>query len=130
MVTKLKDNISYIKYIQKSIKESFPDWKEYGEIVYEGQIHDNFGISYIGNIKGYPDSIYKISFVKDRGLLELKIYDKNVNTADLGFLIYNGVSKYVPGQDKKWRLTLCTELIDYYIIFLKSYFEKNEIIVM
>lgn len=124
MVTKLKDNSSYIKYIQNKIKESFPDWKEYGEAVYEGQINNNFGISYIGKIIGYSDSIYKVSFVKDRGLLELRVY-KGENPIGFGYLIYNSILEYIPDQDPKWRTSLCTELIDYYIKFLNLYFKKE-----
>ncbi|MFN6944821.1 MAG: hypothetical protein ACK4ND_07715 [Cytophagaceae bacterium] len=122
MVTKLKDNLSYIKYIQKKMKERFFEWKQYEEVA-QGQINDNFRISYIGNIKGYNDSQYRVSFVKDRGLLELKIYYKD-EPVHFGFLLFNGIIKNIPDQDPKWRLTLCTELIDYYIDFLISFFFK------
>lgn len=109
------------------MNERFPNWKEYGEAVYEDQINNNFQIDYIGNIQGYSDSVYKVSYVKDRGLLELKMYHKD-EPLHLGFLVYNGINKSIPDQDPKWSLTICTELIDYYIEFLKSYFEKNEIV--
>lgn len=125
MVTKLKDNLSYIKYIQKSIKKIFPTWKECGEAVYEGQINDNFGISYFGNISGYSNSIHKVSFVKDRGQLELRIEDKKSNPVALGYLLFNYVLEKIPNQDLRWGPPLSTELIDCYIDFLKLFFEKN-----
>lgn len=121
MVTKLKDNLSYIKYIREKVKENFPDWIEYEEAVYEGQINNNFQISYIGNIQGYIDSIYKISFVNDRGILELRIYDKEELVA-LGYLLYNLILEKIPSQDSNWRTSLCKELIDFYIDFLQKYF--------
>lgn len=124
MVTKLKDNFSYIKYIRNKIMESFPEWKEYGEAVYEDQINNNFEIIYLSNIRGYSDSKYKISFIKDRGLLLLRIYDKNNAAIDLGYILYNSVIINIPDQNKKWPLELNIELIDYYINFLKLYFTK------
>jgi hypothetical protein len=126
MVTKLKDNLSYIKYIREKVKESFPDWNELGEAVYEGQINNNFQINFIGNIQGYIDSVYKISFVNDRGILELRIYDKEERVA-LGYLLYNLILEKIPSQDTKWRTSLCIELIDFYIYFLRKYFIKSKI---
>lgn len=124
MVTKLKDNLSYVEYIRKQMKENISQCKEHGESVYEGQTNNNFQIDFVGNIQGYIDSTYKVSFVKDRGLLELRIYHKD-EPVYLGFLLYNGIMEKIPEQDKNWRLTICKELIDYYVAFLKSYFEKN-----
>ncbi len=125
MVTKLKDDFEYIKYIKVKIKREFPQWKEYDNLVFEEQINNNFEISFIGYIDGYSDSNYIISFIKDRGLLELKIYDKKGKLLTLGYLLYNGIIEYIPEQDIKWRLTLCTELIDYYIYFLKRFFKNK-----
>jgi len=124
MVKKLKNNHSYIKYIENKIKGKFPEWKQYSEAVYKGQINNNFQIDYIGNIRGYTDSVYKISFVKDRDMLELRIYYQST-PVHLGHLISNGIIKNIPDQDKKWLLSICVELIDYYIEFLELFFEKN-----
>lgn len=124
MVTKLKSNLSYIKYIRNKVKDSFPDWKEENDTVYEDQINNNFGISYLGNIDGYSDSLYKVLFVKDRGLLELRIYSKEGYLIDLGYLIYNGIMSNIPSQNKKWPLELSCELIDYYMDFLKLFFKR------
>nr|WP_315152093.1 hypothetical protein [uncultured Flavobacterium sp.] len=125
MVTKLKNNLSYIKYIRKGIQENFHSWEEYGVAVYENQLNNNFQIDYSAFIQGYADSVYKISFVNDRGLLELRMYNKRDEQIDLGYLVYNSILAFIPDQDPKWRLTLCTELIDFYIDFLKNYFNKG-----
>lgn len=125
MVTKLKNNLSYIKYIRKGIQENFHSWEEYGVEVYENQLNNNFQIDYSASIQGYADSVYKISFVNDRGLLELRMYNKRDEQIDLGYLVYNSILAFIPDQDPKWRLTLCTELIDFYIDFLKNYFNKG-----
>lgn len=127
MVNKLKDNISYIKYIREKIKECFPDWKECGDTVYEGQINNNFQIKYIGNIKGFVDSIYTVSFVKEREILELRVEDRNNNPVGLGYLVYNFILEKMPNQDLKWGFPLCTELIDFYIHFLQKYFIKSKV---
>jgi len=127
MVTKLKDNISYIKYIREKVEENFPEWNEYGGAVYKNQINNNFQVDYIGSIIGYTDSVYKVSFIKDRGLLELKLYYQN-NPVFLGYLISNGIIENISDQDKKWSLSICVELIDYYIEFLKFFFIKQIIL--
>ena len=127
MVKNLKNNHSYIKYIENKIKKKFPEWKQYSDAVYEGQINNNFRIDYIGNIRGYTDSVYEISFVKDRGLLELRIYHQSA-PVHLGHLISNGIIQNIPDQDKKWILSICVELIDYYIEFLELFFEKREVL--
>lgn len=124
MVTKLKDNTRYKKYIREKMKEYFPDWKEYENEVFERQPNDNFQITYSGNIQGFIDSIYKISFANDRGLLELRIYH-NEEQVDFGYLVYNSISEKIPSQDLKWRTSLCVELIDFYIHFLQKYFNKD-----
>lgn len=124
MVKKLKNNHSYIKYIENKIKEKFPEWKQSREAVYNDKINNNFQIDYIGNIRGYTDSVYEISFVKDRDMLELRIYYQST-PVHLGHLISNGIIKNIPDQDKKWLLSICVELIDYYIEFLELFFEKN-----
>ena len=69
MVTRLKDNLEYIKYIRNNLKESFPEWEEYGEARFTNEVNNNFQISFIANAFGFPDSTYKVSFVKDSGLL-------------------------------------------------------------
>lgn len=126
MVNKLKDNLSYIKYIREKMKEYFPDWKDCEEAVYEDQINNNFQINYIGNIQGYIDSVYKISFINDRGALELRIYNKE-KQVDFGYLIYNLISEKIPFQNSKWRTSLCVELIDFYVYFLQKYFTKSKV---
>ena len=50
-----------------------------------------------------PNNNFQISFVKD----------------------LNSILKSIPEQDSKWKLTLCTELIDYYMTFIKKYFIRN-----
>jgi len=117
MVTKLKDNLTYIMYIRKKMKEKMPEWEEKG-VAYEGQINNNFQLDF-----KYLDN--NVSFVKDRGLLELRIYYQN-ELVLLGYLLYNFILKKIPDQDPRWRLSLCTELIDYYIDFLKCYYERDE----
>lgn len=116
MVKKLKDNIGYITYIRGEMKKSFPDWHEM-DAVYENQPNNNFQISFVKDLN-------KIHFTKDRGLLELSLFYDN-NQIQLGYLIYNSILKSIPEQDSKWRLTLCTELIDYYVTFIKKYFIRN-----
>ena len=128
MVTRLKDNLEYIKYIRNNLKESFPEWEEYGETRFTNEVNNNFQISFIANVFGFTDSTYKVSFVKDRGLLELDIYDKNGSLINLGYLLYNGIIKQIPNQDGKWVLSLCTELIDFYINFLDSFYTKHKMI--
>jgi hypothetical protein len=120
MVTKLKDNKEYIEYIRKRMYESIPDCKQSGEPTYEGQMHNNFQYNFQGNFENYIDSPYKISFVNDRGLLELRIYDKG-EQVNLGYLLYNLILENIPYQDSKWRTSLCVELIDFYVDFLKKY---------
>ncbi len=117
MVNKLKGNLGYLNYIRKKMKADFPDWKESGKAAYENQPNNNFQIDF-----EYKKN--KISFVKDRGLLEIRIYKDNIQVG-LGHSMYNSILDYIPDQDPKWRLSLCVELIDYYIDFLKNYFEKR-----
>jgi hypothetical protein len=123
MVTKLKDNLDYVNYIRKRMKEVNPEFKEFGKTVCEGQVNNNFQIDFMGHIQGYLDSNYLVSFVKDRGLLELRIYHENI-PVQLGLILYNGIIEKIPYQDKKWRLAICTELIEFYTDFLKSYFKE------
>jgi hypothetical protein len=110
MVTKLKNNSEYIIYIRNNMKKELPNWMEVGAC-YEKQINDNFQID-------FENFDNKLSFVKDRGLLEIRIY-KGDDTIGFGYLIYNSILFFIPEQDRKWRTTICTELIDYYINFLK-----------
>ena len=117
MVTKLKDNLTYIMYIRKEMKEEMPEWEEDGN-AYEGQINNNFQIDF-----KYLDN--NISFVKDRGLLELRFY-KEDNPIDLSCM-YDSILEHIPNQDPKWRLSLCTELIDYYIDSLSVILKEKNI---
>lgn len=116
MVTKLKDNFGYIKYIQEEMKKNLPDWQEAGAS-FEDQINNNFQINF-----EFLEN--KVSFVKDRGLLELRIFIRD-NPIGLGYLLFNSILDIIPEQDKKWRTAICTELVDYYIHFLKSYFIRK-----
>lgn len=116
MVTKLKDNSGYIKYIRKKMKLSLPTWKEVG-VNYENQIHNNFQIDF-----EFLEN--RVSFVKDRELLELRMFSGE-KPIRLGYLLYNSILDFVPEQDQKWRTTVCVELVDYYINFLKSFYIKN-----
>lgn len=117
MVNKLKDNKDYIEYIRKKMKDFFPEWKEDENTVYEGQPNNNFGVS-------FKSDLYKAQFIKDRGLLELNIYYNN-EPIPLGYLLYNLILEKIPFQDSKWRTSLCTELIDFYIDFLQKYCIKK-----
>jgi len=126
MVTRLKDNLSYIEYIRKKVKDKFPEWKEFS-VAFEGQPNNNFQINYTGKIEGYYESVFKLSFTKDRGLLELRLSYQN-NPVFFGHLISNGIIENIPSQNKKWPLGLCVELIDYYIEFLELFFRKKEIL--
>ncbi len=117
MVTKLKDNKEYIEYIRKKMSYFFAEWEEDGTTVYE-ESNNNFGISFKNNL-------YKIRFVKERGLLELNIYYKN-DIIPFGYLLYNSILDKIPSQDSKWRTSLCVELIDFYICFLQKYFIKSK----
>ncbi len=112
MVTKRKDNLSYIKYIRKEMKVNFPEWIESGDAAYDKQINNNFQVDF-----EYKKN--KISFVKDRGLLEIRVFIDNKQVG-LGHSMYDLILNYIPDQDPKWRLSLCVELIDYYIDFLKK----------
>ncbi|HEX3009609.1 MAG TPA: hypothetical protein VHO90_18540 [Bacteroidales bacterium] len=96
----------------------FTDWKEDETTVYEGQANNNFGIS-------FKNDSYEVQFIKDRGLLELKIYYKN-ELVPLGYLLYNSILEKNPSQDSKWRTRLCVELIDFYLYFLQKYFIKSK----
>lgn len=116
MVTKLKDNKEYIEYIRNKMKVFSAEWKEDGEPVYEGEPNNNFGIS-------FKSELYKVQFIKDRGLLELRIYYNN-EIIPLGYLLYNSILEKIPLQDSKWRTSLCIELIDFYIDFLRKYCVK------
>jgi hypothetical protein len=46
MVTKRKDNLSYIKYIRKEMKVNFPEWIESGDAAYDKQINNNFQVDF------------------------------------------------------------------------------------
>jgi len=117
MVTKLKDNLQYIVYIRKKIQENFLEWEE-NSVAYEGQPNNNFGIS-------FKKDLNKIQFIKDRGQLELNLYYQN-EFVRLDNDFYNSILEHIPEQDPKWRLSICTELIDFYIDFLKCYYERKE----
>lgn len=116
MVTKLENNIKYIDYIRKEMKHYFSDWVEDLNTVYEGQPNNNFGIS-------FKSDLYKVQFVKDRGLLEFKLF-YNEEPIPFGYLLYNLIHEKMPNQDSKWRTELCVELIDFYISFLEKYCNK------
>jgi hypothetical protein len=116
MVTKFKDNKEYIVYIRKKMKYFFSDWKECSDTVFEGQPNNNFGIS-------FENDLYKVQFIKDRGLLELNLY-YNYELIPFGYLLYNLIFEKIPFQDPKWRTSLCIELIDFYILFLQKYCTK------
>ena len=117
IVTKLSENKEYIEYIRKKMKDFFIEWKEEEGSVYEDQPNNNFGIS-------FKSDLYKVRFTKDRELLEFKIYNNN-EPIPLGYLLYNLIAEKIPFQDSKWRLSLCIELIDFYIYFLQKYCMKN-----
>lgn len=119
MVNKLKDNKDYIEYIRKKMKDFFTEWKEDENTVYEAQPNNNFGIS-------FKSDLYKVQFIKDRGLLELNIY-YNSEPVPLGYLLYNLILEKKSFQDSKWRTSLCTELIDFYIDFLQKYCIKSKV---
>jgi hypothetical protein len=117
MVTKLSDNKDYIEYIRKRMKDFFPEWKEESGTVYEKQPNNNFIIS-------FKSDLYKVKFLKDRGLLEFYLFYDNT-PVPFGYLLYNLIIEKIPFQDSKWRLSLCVELIDFYIFFLQKYYIKN-----
>jgi len=113
MVTTLKNNIEYIQCIRNKIKDKFPMWNEL-KVIYEGQPNNNFIIS-------FNYELYTIDFIKDRGDLELNIYYDS-KLIDLHESVYLPLSK----SGIKWPLTICIEIIDYYIDFLKDFFERKE----
>ncbi len=117
MVTKLEENKDYIEYIRKKMKDVFSEWEEEDNTVYEEQPNNNFAIS-------FKNDLYKVRFIKDRGLLEFSLYYNN-ERIPLGYLLYNLIIDKIPFQDSKWRLSLCIELIDFYIYFLQKYCIKG-----
>lgn len=116
MVKTLKNNLDYIKYIRQRMNEIFPEWEEIN-VEYKVQANDNFGIY-------FKKDLYKVQLLKDRGLLECKIYF-NEEPIRLGYLLYNSILDYIPEQNPKWRLSICIELIDFYVEFLKRYFFRD-----
>lgn len=94
--------------------KNLAEWQE-EDVAYEGQPNNNFVIS-------YRKGLYKIKFVKDRGLLELNIY-KNEEPIKISSSLYNSILVNIPDQNPSWRLSLCVELIDYYINYLKNHYE-------
>ncbi len=118
MVVKLKNNLEYVTYIRESVNKQFCSWDELS-VKYEGEINNNFQITFT-----FLDD--RISFVKDRECLELVIYNDD-NLVPLGYLLYNLVRIYIPSQDEKWRLSICVELIDCYIYFLKLYYTEMKL---
>ncbi len=94
------------------MNENLPEWRE-DDAGYEGLPNNSFQIDFklLDN---------KAQFIYDRGDLFMNIYnlDGLINKGE-GF--YNSIIEHIPSQDPKWRLTLCTELIDYYIDFLKNW---------
>ena len=123
MVTKLKDNREYILYILQKMNVFFEEWEEISNTNNQLEFNNNFQISFIGSVKGYSESIYKVSFVKDRELLELRLYYNN-EIIPFGYLLYNLIIEEIPSQDSKWRTNICEELIDFYISFLQKYCTK------
>ena len=117
MVTKLKNNSEYLEYIRNGMKENFSNWKE-STASCLGEPNNNFQISFV-------KELYKIEFIKDKGLLESNIYFNN-ELIRLGYLRYNEILEKIPIQENRWRLSVCTELIDFYLDFLKSYFFRKE----
>jgi hypothetical protein len=103
-------------YIREKMEEHLPEWKE-NEFAYDGEINNNFYINfqYLKN---------KISFIKDRGLLELNFYYQN-EQVHFDCDMYDSILKYIPEQNSKWILSICTELIDYYINFLKNEYQHR-----
>ena len=110
MVTKLENNKEYIDYIRNRMEEELPYWEEKG-LRYKNQINNNFQIDFMWKNK-------ELSFIKDRGLLHVNEYGAN-NRSCIGNLIYDSILEYIPFQNPRWRLSICTELIDYYIDFIK-----------
>ena len=117
MVTKLKDNHSYINYIRKKMDKNFPEWEE-NSVAYENQPNNNFGITF-----KLADS--KIQFIKDRGQLEL-IFNNKYEIINFGNIINISILDKIPEQNPNWLTSICTELIDYYIDSLKLHFEKED----
>lgn len=117
MVTRLKNNTEYTEYIRKGMNDNFSDWNEL-TLSYLGELNNNFQIS-------FEKAFYKIEFIKDKGLLECNIYFNN-ELIRLGYLHYNTIFKKIPSQDSTCRLSICTELIDYYVDFVKNYFLRIE----
>jgi hypothetical protein len=112
MVTKLKSNEEYILYVRKKITENLPKWKEL-TAKFEGQPNNNFVIS-------FRKETDKVEFIKDRGLLEMKIYldDKMIDTNEL----YGLIGENVVGQSPNWPLSICKELIDFYVSYLRNHY--------
>lgn len=99
------------------MNDNFSDWKE-STLSYLNEPNNNFQISFV-------KELYMIEFIKNRGLLECNIYI-NHELIRLGYLHYNSIFKIIPAQDKAWRLSVCTELIDYYVDFVENYFLRIE----
>jgi len=113
MVTKLENNSEYLQYISKAMINKFSEWSE-SNVSYLIEPNNNFQISFVKDE-------YNIEFIKDKGLLEFKLYFKN-EPIRLGYFHYNEILQKIPEQDKKWRFSICTELIDYYMSFIEKYF--------
>lgn len=118
MVNKLEKNQDYIEYIRSKMKDVFSDWEEEGNAVYEAQPNNNFAIS-------FKNDLYRVRFISDRGLLEFYLY-YNHERIPLGYLLYNLIIEKIPSQDSNWRLSLCTELIDFYIYFLQKFVCRDQ----
>ncbi|MBP5318938.1 MAG: hypothetical protein J6Y77_06020 [Paludibacteraceae bacterium] len=112
----MKDSKEYVEYIKKSVKTTFPKWKE----LFSGNEDANgrFGVIYVYNK-------IEIEFVQDRGGLELVLSKNNKEPINFSWEdIKQGILKEIPDQDHKWFCSTCTELIDFYINFLKDNMDK------
>jgi hypothetical protein len=117
MVTRLKNNFEYIKYIRRKIKDAFPLWKEF-LCEYEELPNCAFEIAYKYN------SI-DIEFIKHKSDFELRIYKNNTYPSNFSWEndIHKRIVDSIPDMDREWYCTPCVELVDFYINFLKERFD-------
>ena len=57
--------------------------------------------------------------------VELRAY-YNEQYINISNEVYDSILKKIPEQNPNWLLSLCVELIDYYIDLLKEYYKGND----
>jgi hypothetical protein len=105
-MVRLKNNEEYIGYIRMKMHSTIRDMVEI-DTVYEGEPNNNFQIDFY-----HLDD--RISIIKDRGYLGLEI-KRNSKNIEINFL-----------DERINNMYLSVESIDYYIDFLKRFYEDKE----